>query len=86
MSVVNMVSVIDSDGYRANVGIVLVNDDDQVLWARRIGQYAWQFPQGGIVPNETPEAALYRELAEEIGLEEVVAVKMKKKRNLCTFL
>ena len=35
---------------------------------RRIGQNAWQFPQGGIQDNETPIEALYRELAEEIGL------------------
>ncbi|MCK5639960.1 MAG: RNA pyrophosphohydrolase [Gammaproteobacteria bacterium] len=60
--------MIDSDGYRANVGIILSNQDGQVLWARRIGQDAWQFPQGGIRHDETPEEALYRELEEEIGL------------------
>lgn len=60
--------VIDADGYRLNVGIVLCNGEQQVLWARRIGQNAWQFPQGGISVNETPEVALYRELKEEIGL------------------
>lgn len=38
------------------------------MWARRIGQDAWQFPQGGIHSDETPEEALYRELSEEIGL------------------
>jgi 8-oxo-dGTP pyrophosphatase MutT (NUDIX family) len=35
----------------------------------RINQDAWQFPQGGINPEETPEDALYRELNEEVGLE-----------------
>jgi putative (di)nucleoside polyphosphate hydrolase len=60
--------VIDSEGYRANVGIILSNREGQVLWARRIGQDAWQFPQGGIQRNETPEQALYRELMEEVGL------------------
>jgi putative (di)nucleoside polyphosphate hydrolase len=60
--------VIDSDGYRPNVGIILANQSGQVLWARRIGQDAWQFPQGGIDHRETPEQALYRELNEEIGL------------------
>lgn len=60
--------MIDSDGYRPNVGIILSNQDGQVLWARRIGQDAWQFPQGGIRHDETPEEALYRELEEEIGL------------------
>jgi len=62
--------VIDSDGYRPNVGIILANQSGQVLWARRIGQDAWQFPQGGINGKETPEQALYRELNEEIGLSE----------------
>ena len=60
--------MIDADGFRANVGIVLANDQGQVLWAKRIGQDAWQFPQGGIQENESPEEALYRELKEEVGL------------------
>lgn len=60
--------MIDSDGFRPNVGIILTNQSGQVLWARRIGQDAWQFPQGGIRPQETPLDALYRELREEVGL------------------
>lgn len=70
--------MIDSDGFRPNVGIILANSLGQVLWARRIGQDAWQFPQGGINDNETPEEAMFRELREEIGLSakdvEIVAV------------
>jgi putative (di)nucleoside polyphosphate hydrolase len=62
--------MIDSDGYRPNVGIILTNNSGQVLWARRIGQDAWQFPQGGIRQHETPVEALYRELKEEVGLNE----------------
>jgi len=61
--------VIDSEGYRANVGIIICNQADQLLWARRIGENAWQFPQGGIREHETPEQALFRELNEEIGLQ-----------------
>lgn len=38
------------------------------MWARRYGQDAWQFPQGGIKSHETPEEAMYRELQEEVGL------------------
>ena len=61
--------MIDPDGFRPNVGIILTNDAGQVLWARRINQDAWQFPQGGINPDETPEDALYRELNEEVQAE-----------------
>ena len=60
--------MIDSDGYRANVGIILSNPEGKVLWARRMGQDAWQFPQGGIDHNEDAEQAMYRELWEEVGL------------------
>ncbi|MCL6415127.1 RNA pyrophosphohydrolase [Aestuariirhabdus sp. Z084] len=60
--------MIDADGFRPNVGIILANTQGQVLWAKRIGQDAWQFPQGGINQNESVEQALYRELTEEVGL------------------
>ncbi|MDY6890027.1 MAG: RNA pyrophosphohydrolase [Pseudomonadota bacterium] len=70
--------MIDADGFRPNVGIILVNSQGQVLWAKRIGQNAWQFPQGGIQARETPRQAMYRELREEIGLSphdvEIMAV------------
>jgi putative (di)nucleoside polyphosphate hydrolase len=62
--------VIDRDGFRPNVGIVLANDSGRVLWARRVGgRDAWQFPQGGIHEGESPEDAMYRELWEEVGLQ-----------------
>jgi putative (di)nucleoside polyphosphate hydrolase len=57
------------DGYRPNVGMILLNDVNQVFWARRAGQQGWQFPQGGMRRDETPEQALYRELYEEVGLQ-----------------
>ena len=60
--------MIDQNGYRPNVGIILCNSHGQVFWARRRGQDGWQFPQGGIKGNETPEQALFRELHEEVGL------------------
>jgi putative (di)nucleoside polyphosphate hydrolase len=63
--------VIDSDGYRFNVGIMVCNRAGELLWARRIGQDAWQFPQGGMRRLESPEEALYRELEEELGLKPV---------------
>lgn len=70
--------MIDAQGFRPNVGILIANDHGRLLWARRVGgRDAWQFPQGGIHEGESPEEALYRELHEEVGLEsdavEVVA-------------
>ncbi len=61
--------MIDVHGFRANVGIILLNSHGSVFWGRRIGQDAWQFPQGGIDRDETPETAMFRELREETGLE-----------------
>ena len=61
--------MIDTEGFRSNVGIIVANRIGQLLWARRIGgQDAWQFPQGGMDANESLEQTLYRELDEEIGL------------------
>jgi putative (di)nucleoside polyphosphate hydrolase len=60
--------VIDKDGFRPNVGIIICNADNQVLWAQRAQHDSWQFPQGGIKTNETAEQAAYRELMEEVGL------------------
>ena len=51
-------SVIDADGFRPNVGIIIANEMGQLLWARRVG----------IKASETPQQALFRELHEEIGL------------------
>ena len=60
--------MLDREGYRPNVGIILTNAHKKVFWGRRIGEYSWQFPQGGIKPGESPTAAMYRELMEEVGL------------------
>ena len=60
--------MIDPDGYRPNVGIVLMRADGQVFWARRVRRDGWQFPQGGMRSDETPAEAMYRELQEETGL------------------
>ena len=59
---------IDEQGFRANVGIILTDGDGRVLIAGRRGRGGWQFPQGGIQPEETTEAAMFRELREEVGL------------------
>lgn len=64
-----MNDVIDSDGFRANVGIVLMRGNGEVFLGRRVGGRGWQFPQGGVRHGETPENAVLRELHEEVGLE-----------------
>ncbi len=61
--------MIDKHGFRANVGIILLNERGQVFCGRRVGMSAWQFPQGGIKRHESPESAMFRELKEEVGLE-----------------
>jgi putative (di)nucleoside polyphosphate hydrolase len=61
--------VIDPDGYRPNVGIVLIRQDGKLFWARRVSRDGWQFPQGGMNSDETPLEAMYRELEEEVGLQ-----------------
>ena len=60
---------IDSQGYRANVGMILMDSDGQVLVGGRAGRSGWQFPQGGIRLQESTEEAMYRELREEVGLQ-----------------
>jgi len=61
--------MIDAQGFRPNVGIVISDDRGRLLWARRVGgRDAWQFPQGGIQEGESTEDALFRELEEEVGL------------------
>lgn len=60
--------MIDENGYRPNVGMIIINSKNKVLLGRRIGQQSWQFPQGGVDADESPTDAMYRELWEETGL------------------
>lgn len=73
-----MSDVIDADGFRTNVGIVLMRANgtggakthgSRVFLGRRTGGRGWQFPQGGVREGEAVEEAVYRELTEEIGVE-----------------
>lgn len=61
--------MIDTDGFRHGIGIMLLNDERQLFLGKRIARAAWQFPQGGIKAGETPEQAMFRELHEEVGLQ-----------------
>jgi 8-oxo-dGTP diphosphatase len=53
--------------------VALIDPDGRVLLARRPdGKHLaglWEFPGGKVNPDESPEAALIRELAEELGIE-----------------
>ncbi|HLG53348.1 MAG TPA: NUDIX domain-containing protein, partial [Steroidobacteraceae bacterium] len=60
---------IDAAGYRANVGIIIMNAERRVFVGGRVRARGWQFPQGGIRRGEGAAEALYRELAEEVGLQ-----------------
>jgi putative (di)nucleoside polyphosphate hydrolase len=73
--------LVDKDGFRANVAMVISNGRGQIFWAKRLGQKAWQFPQGGIDRGESAEEALFRELYEEVGLQrkDVKIVKKSKR-------
>jgi putative (di)nucleoside polyphosphate hydrolase len=61
--------MLDRDGYRPNVGIVIANTRNEVFWGKRVNEHSWQFPQGGIDHGESPEEAMFRELWEETGLK-----------------
>ena len=56
--------------YRKNVGLIVLNQDNQLLVCRRKNQQTWQFPQGGIDAGESPRAAAHRELFEEVGIKQ----------------
>ena len=53
--------------------VALVDADGRVLLAQRPAGKAmaglWEFPGGKVNAGETPEAALIRELAEELGID-----------------
>ena len=75
--------MVDKDGFRSNVAIVIGDGKGHLFWAKRLGQNAWQFPQGGIDPGESAEDALYRELYEEVGLESDDVKIVQRSKNGC---
>ena len=74
---------IDEQGFRANVGIILTDGSGRVLIAGRRGRGGWQFPQGGIRPEETVEGAMFRELREEVGLSRPTWSSSVRRRAGC---
>jgi putative (di)nucleoside polyphosphate hydrolase len=76
-----MTDLIDTQGFRANVGIVLIRDGGDVFLGGRRDGRGWQFPQGGVRQDESAEHALFRELREEIGLEAADVEVLATTRN-----
>ena len=75
--------MIDKDGYRKNIGIILCNSKNELLICKRLKEDSWQFPQGGFEKNESSENAMFRELFEEIGLQKNdIAILGKTKKWL----
>jgi putative (di)nucleoside polyphosphate hydrolase len=56
--------------FRAGAGAVIYNDERQIfIFRRNEDRDIWQFPQGGMDPDEAIETTLWRELEEETGLD-----------------
>lgn len=70
----------DRQKYRPGVGVMLINPSGEIFIARRndVPGDVWQMPQGGIGRGETPRAAAYRELKEEIGTDNVAVISASR--------
>jgi len=67
---------------RSGVGIIVLNNKNQVLVAKRIDnpKNFWQMPQGGIDKNENHYDAALRELKEETNITSVKLIKKIDKK------
>lgn len=72
--------MIDQQGYRVGVGMIILSQRRQLFWGCRMNQGGWQFPQGGLNPGEALYDGMYRELYEEVGLtpEDVEEVSISR--------
>ena len=62
-------SILEDPNLRPNVGMMLINKNNQILAGEAIHYPGeWMMPQGGIHADETTQQALERELLEETGL------------------
>ena len=67
-----------TDKYRKCVGMMIFNDNKEILVGRRLDHPSgyWQMPQGGINDNENPKEAGWREMMEEIGTNKAKLIKI----------
>ena len=67
-----------TDKYRKCVGMMIFNDNKEILVGRRLDHPSgyWQMPQGGINDNENPQEAVWREMMEEIGTNKAKLIKI----------
>ena len=66
--------------YRSGVGIMVINKDKEIFVGKRIDNNSdvWQMPQGGIDIGEDETNAMYRELQEETGINQVKLLTSSK--------
>lgn len=68
------------EGYRPNVGLMLIAADRRIFVGSRAGRSdAWQMPQGGIDKGESPIEAACRELREEVGTTKALLLRESAK-------
>ena len=67
-----------SKPYRKCVGMMILNNNKEILVGKRIDHPSgfWQMPQGGIDKYENPKEAVWREMMEEIGTNNVTLIKI----------
>ncbi len=78
--------MLDKDGYRLNVGMVICNREGKVFWGKRHRSSGWQFPQGGLQDYETLQEAMFRELEEEVGLKKTDVEILGRSKNWVRYL
>jgi 8-oxo-dGTP diphosphatase len=82
-------SSVSAPGARANalrlvVAALMLRGDEVLICQRRPDQpmaLRWEFPGGKIEPGESPEAALARELNEELGIEATIGTRVTHIRH-----
>ncbi|MFH1405284.1 MAG: NUDIX domain-containing protein [Patescibacteria group bacterium] len=77
----------DQEFVKVGLGVIIENDQGQILIGKRIGDIApyYSIPGGHVEPGETFEQTAVREIAEEVGLELLNPVVIAITNNLQTY-